>query len=151
DLSIRNYNVEMLEGMPAYNDIMDRINNKDEATISAIYGDNIDEMPRYEIEKMHNNTLDKLSEESRKALNEALNELKNGNIDRQDYLAFVRGLPAYEEAVAEANTPGDLSFYNLPDSVQTMLKTTGDVSSQRSEERRVGREYKSWEGRDNER
>jgi len=27
DLSIRNYNVEMLEGMPAYNDIMER-NNK---------------------------------------------------------------------------------------------------------------------------
>lgn len=42
----------------------------------------------------------------------------------------MKGLPAYEEAVAQAKSPEDLGFYNLPESVQTMLKTTGDLTSQ---------------------
>src|SRR5699024_7809818 len=108
----------------------DSIYNKNQETISGLYGDDIEKMPMSEIEKMHESTLNKLNDDSRDVLNGALNELKNGNIDRRDYLTFVKGLPAYEEAVAQAKSPEDLGFYNLPESVQTMLKTTGDLTSQ---------------------
>src|SRR5699024_11359037 len=52
DLSVRNYNVEALQDLTAYNEIMDSIYNKDQETISAMYGENIDEMSMQEMRKI---------------------------------------------------------------------------------------------------
>src|SRR5699024_4467650 len=60
DLSDRNYNVEALQDVTAYNEIMERIYNKDQETISAMYGENNAAMPMYEVEKKHAGELDNL-------------------------------------------------------------------------------------------
>src|SRR5690625_2640243 len=109
DLSIRNYNVEMLEGMPAYNDIMDRLNNKDEATISAMYGDNIDEMPMYEIEKAKDAELRNLGSGGKDFLEMAFNDLEEGVIDRQEYLSILNGLKKFDEDDKEGNLDIEVS------------------------------------------
>lgn len=78
DLSVRNYNVEALQDLTAYNEIMDSIYNKDQETISAMYGENIDEMPLYEIEKMHEGELENLQSGGEYVLNMAFEDLEIG-------------------------------------------------------------------------
>ncbi|WP_371817496.1 T7SS effector LXG polymorphic toxin [Virgibacillus sp. MSJ-26] len=96
DLSIRNYNVEMLEGMPAYNDIMDRINNKDRTTISARYGEDIEKMPLSEIEKMKDELSTKLDKNGQEFLNSVYADLENGEIDRETFKIIMQELNGTE-------------------------------------------------------
>ena len=74
DLSIQNFNVKAIQGLESFQTIQDSIYNKNQETISGLYGDDIEKMPMSEIEKMHESTLNKLNDDSRVVLNGALNE-----------------------------------------------------------------------------
>jgi len=135
DLSVRNYSVESIKDLTAHEAIMDSIYNQDQATISAMYGENIDKMPMSEIEKMHEGELKKLKSGGKNVLNMALNDLDEGNIDRQEYLKILKGLKEFEENVnkgeIDADIPVDLVNYiegNRGSIANDMADTMGQVT-----------------------
>src|SRR5699024_10600524 len=84
DISVKNYNVESIADMAAYNAIKDRVNNKEQTELSALYGDEIRNMPMSEIEKMY----DDLPRKDKKLLEKMYQDFLNGDIDRDDFADF---------------------------------------------------------------
>ena len=126
DLSIADYNIEAIEDSTAFNEIKDEIYNTGKETITSMDGDNIDELPMSEIEKNHKNELKQLSQDHQEMLNAALNELKKGNIDRQEYLALMRGVLATEGKTAEdSSLLKDIDTDMLMAEMKIILKTAG--------------------------
>ena len=88
DISVKNYNVESIADMAAYNAIKDRVNNKEQTELSALYGDEIRNMPMSEIEKMYDNVYDDLPRNDKKLLEKMYQDFLNGDIDRDDFADF---------------------------------------------------------------
>src|SRR5699024_9347193 len=76
--------------------IMDKIYNKDQATIAAMYGKNIDEMPMSEIEKMKDELLGSLDKNGQEFLNSVYTDLENGDIDRETFKIIMQELNGTE-------------------------------------------------------
>src|SRR5699024_10546280 len=96
DLSVSNYSVESIQDLAAHRDIMDKIYNKDQATIAAMYGKNIDEMPMSEIEKMKDELLGSLDKNGQEFLNSVYTDLENGDIDRETFKIIMQELNGTE-------------------------------------------------------
>ncbi|TXL66723.1 hypothetical protein FHP05_04890 [Cerasibacillus terrae] len=103
DLSIRNFDVKAIQGLESFQTIQDSIYNKNQETISGLYGDDIEKMPMSEIEKMQASILSELSEDGKATLNHAFNALENGEINRKQYQDIVLGLQRFERDIEEGN------------------------------------------------
>lgn len=84
-LSIADYDAQSLQDIDAYKTIKDSFTNESQETISAAYGEDIDEMPMSEIKKGRDQVLGQLTESGKQKVNDAYTKLENGEIDRATY------------------------------------------------------------------
>ena len=109
DLSIRNFDVKAIQGLESFQTIQDSIYNKNQETISGLYGDDFAKMPMSEIEKRKNTELKGLNDKGKTILNHAFKDLQEGNIDRKEYLNILKGLKKLDSDVKEGNEEIDIS------------------------------------------
>lgn len=109
-LSIADYDADALKDIDAYNTIKDDIyNTESEETISAAFGEDIDELPMSEIKKGKDQALGQLTESGKQKVNNAYTQLENGEIDRATYANILQEQLA--EGIEQGSTDEDFLMY----------------------------------------
>jgi len=95
--------------LEAYKIIQNTIYNQEDEVGTGLIVDNIDKLPMSEIEKNNNVELDKLAEGGQDILQMVFNDLKKGEIDRQEYFNILNGIKKFDEDVEKGNPEIDIS------------------------------------------
>lgn len=97
DISIENFDINSIEDMDSYQTIHDGIYNRDAEEEEELTEESIEEMPITAIEENNKEAKKGLDADQSALMDDAIGKLKNEDIDRQEYLEYVKEIEKYEE------------------------------------------------------
>ncbi|MDQ0213617.1 putative ribonuclease toxin of YeeF-YezG toxin-antitoxin module [Oikeobacillus pervagus] len=123
-LTIENYRVEAIQDIAFHQTIMDSIYNRKPKKTEEINAKTIENMPLSEIEKAKEAILDDLSEDGKATISIAFQKLKDGELDRQEYVGILRGIQKFEVELDKLKKK-EASIEKKDHFLISALKTTG--------------------------
>src|SRR5699024_2684256 len=90
DISIENFDINSIEDMDSYQTIHDGIYNRDAEEEEELTEESIEEMPITAIEENNKEAKKGLDADQSALMDDAIGKLKNEDIDRQEYLEYVK-------------------------------------------------------------
>ncbi|MDQ0213945.1 putative ribonuclease toxin of YeeF-YezG toxin-antitoxin module [Oikeobacillus pervagus] len=123
-LTIENDRVEAIQDIASHQTIMDSIYNRKPKKTEEINTKTIENMPLSEIEKAKEAILDDVSEDGKATISIAFQKLKDGELDRQEYVGILRGIQKFEVELNKLKKK-EASIEKKDHFLISTLKTTG--------------------------
>jgi len=108
--TVENFDIKKLQELESFNQLNPQLKNSNDTELTAVFSEEIHEMPLSEIKKTKDSIIEQLPEERRAEVNQAFYLLQSGQISRSEFLDIAHG---HLVASIEEGYPSDSFLKNL--------------------------------------